>query len=92
MAPITLYFLQSSRAIRTAFLLEELGLDYNVEFFDRDANGNAPEEFRRAVPLGRSPAIKDGDLLLVESSAIAEYVMSLYPRVVCAETSFIDDR
>ena len=72
MAPITLYFLQTSRAIRTAFLLEALGLDYNVEYFDREANGDTPGNFRKSVPVGRAPAIKDGNLVLVESSAIAE--------------------
>jgi glutathione S-transferase len=49
-----------------------LGLDYNVEYFDREANGDTPSAFRKSVPVGRAPAIKDGDLVLVESSAIAE--------------------
>jgi glutathione S-transferase len=72
MAPITLYFLQTSRAIRTAFLLEALELDYTVEYFNREADGSTPEGFRKSVAVGRAPAIKDGDLVLVESSAIAE--------------------
>jgi len=72
MAPITLYFLQTSRAIRTAFLLEALGVDYNVEYFNREADGSTPDEFRKTVTVGRAPAIKDGDLVLVESAAIAE--------------------
>ena len=42
---ITLYFLQSSRAIRIAWLLEELGLEYKVVYFDREAGGAAPREF-----------------------------------------------
>lgn len=72
MAPIILYSLQTSRSIRIAFLLEALGLDYAVEKFDREANGDTPNEFRNHVPVGRAPAIRDGDLLLVESSAIIE--------------------
>jgi glutathione S-transferase len=72
MAPITLYFLQTSRAIRTAFLLEALELDYSVEYFNREADGSTPDGFRKTVAVGRAPAIKDGDLVLVESSAIAE--------------------
>lgn len=72
MAPIILYFLQTSRAIRTAFLLEALRLDYSVEFFNREADGNTPSNFRKNVPVGRAPAIRDGNLILVESSAIAE--------------------
>jgi glutathione S-transferase len=72
MAPITLYFLQMSRSIRTAFLLEALEVDYKVEYFDREGNGDTPQTFRKDVPVGRAPAIKDGDLVLVESNAIAE--------------------
>lgn len=72
MAPITLYFLQASRAIRSAFLLEALGLDYNVEYFNREANGDPPQTFRKHVAFGRAPAITDGDVTVVESAAIAE--------------------
>ena len=70
--PITLYFLQTSRSIRTAWLLEELGLEYNVERFDREANGDTPSAYRKNVAVGRAPAIKDGGMVLVESGAIAE--------------------
>lgn len=78
MAPITLYFLQTSRAIRSAFLLEALGLDYNVEYFNREANGDTPENFRKHVAVGRAPAITDGDMTVVESAAIAEYLCEKY--------------
>jgi glutathione S-transferase len=47
MPPITLYFLQASRCIRTAWLLEELGLDYELVFSDR-VNQKAPEDFKLA--------------------------------------------
>ncbi|KAJ9665021.1 hypothetical protein H2201_004886 [Coniosporium apollinis] len=54
MPDITLYFLQASRCIRTAWLLEELGLDYNVKFWDRE-NNRAPQEAKVASgnPLGK---------------------------------------
>lgn len=43
---IILYFLQSSRAIRIAWLLEELGLEYEVVYFEREEGGAAPEMFK----------------------------------------------
>ena len=75
MSHITLYFLQASRAIRIAWLLEELGLgDYKLEFSGREANRLPPPEFTAKIPapLGKSPTIKDGDLVVFESGAITE--------------------
>ena len=74
MPPITLWFLQASRCIRTAWLLEELGLDYEVKFSDRTSASKAPEDFKLGSgnPLGKFPTIKDGDLVVYESGAISE--------------------
>jgi len=71
---ITLYFLGSSRAIRIAWLLEELNLPYNLVSSPRASNGLAPPEFKANIPtaLGKSPTIKDGDIVLQESGAIVE--------------------
>ena len=80
MAPnLTLYFLQASRSIRTAWQLEELGLDYKVEFSDRD-NQKAPQHFKDSSGdgLGKFPVLQDDGLVISESGAIAEYV--LHPR------------
>lgn len=81
MPPITLYFLQASRCIRTAWLLEELGLDYELVFSDR-VNQKAPEDFKLASgnPLGKFPTIKDGKLTIGESGAINEYVSDTFDR------------
>ncbi|KAH8726834.1 hypothetical protein GQ44DRAFT_612886 [Phaeosphaeriaceae sp. PMI808] len=64
MPPITLFFLQASRSIRSAWLLEELGLDYNVKFSER-VNQKAPEQFKldSSNPLGKFPTLKDGGLV-----------------------------
>jgi glutathione S-transferase len=73
MPPITLYFLQGSRSIRTAWLLEELELDYEVKFSER-VNNKAPESFKLASgnPLGKFPTLKDDKLTIYESGAISE--------------------
>lgn len=73
MPKITLYFLQASRCIRTAWLLEELGLDYEVKFSPRE-NGVAPAAFKKeAGGLGKFPTLIDGDNVISESGNITEY-------------------
>jgi len=73
---ITLYFLNSSRAIRVAWILEALNLNYKLVAADRAPNGLAPPEFRGKIPgkLRKSPTITDGGLVLQESQAILEFV------------------
>lgn len=75
MPDITLYFLQASRSIRTAWLLEELGVDYRLEFSERENKVKAaPAAFKQSCgdALGKFPTLKDGDLTLGESGAITE--------------------
>jgi len=76
---ITLYFLQASRSIRVAWLLEELSLPYKSIYFDRE-NNKAPAEFKTESgnPLGKAPVLKDGDLTITESGAIVEYLIETY--------------
>lgn len=76
---ITLHALTQSRAYRIAWLLELLGLDYQVNLVARDpATSLAPAELRKLHPLGKSPLLQDGDLLLAESGAIVEYLLQRY--------------
>lgn len=81
MPEITLWFLQSSRCIRTAWLLEELGIDYNLKFSDR-VNQRAPAEFKAGSlnPLGKFPTIQDGSLTVYESGAINDYLCETYDK------------
>ncbi len=78
---ITLYFLQASRSIRIAWLLEELGLEYKNVFFPRE-NNKAPADFKTQSgnTLGKAPCLKDGGLTIGESGAITEYVSSFPSR------------
>ena len=73
MPKITLWFLQASRCIRNAWVLEELGLDYDVKFSNRE-NGVAPAGFKQeAGDLGKFPMLQDGDQEIAESGNITEY-------------------
>lgn len=84
MAPeITLYFLNASRSIRIAFLLEALDLPYTLIQADRAPNGLAPPDFKARIraagqALGKSPTLVDGDLVIAESGAIVEYLLEAY--------------
>jgi glutathione S-transferase len=71
---ITVYFLGASRAIRASWLLEELGLPYDLVTANRAPNGLARPEFKAKIPapLKKSPTIKDGDIVVQESGAIME--------------------
>ena len=75
---ITVYHLRPSRAERIAWLLEEAGVEYTVEAFDRDPTFRAPDALREVHPLGKSPLLRDGDRVIVESGAIVEYLVETY--------------
>jgi glutathione S-transferase len=72
---ITIYHLSTSRAERVIWLMEELGLQYQLERFQREPSMLAPATLREIHPLGKSPIIRDGDTVLVESGAILEYII-----------------
>ncbi|KAK0646740.1 glutathione S-transferase-like protein [Cercophora newfieldiana] len=77
---IKLYWLNESRAQRIVWLLEELGLDYEVVLFYRGENRFAPPELEKIHPLGKSPAVgitfpgQEKETVLVESGFIAQYL------------------
>ena len=73
---ITIYHLETSRSERIVWLMEELGLPYELEVFPRRPDIVAPEELKRIHPLGRAPVIRDADTVLAESGAIVEYVIA----------------
>jgi len=76
---IFVHHLNHSRSQRILWLLEELGLDYEVVKHFRDPTTNlAPPEVTAIHPLGKLPIIRDGDLTLAESGAIIEYLLERY--------------
>jgi len=73
---IVVHHLNESRSQRVLWLLEELGVDYEVRQYARDAVTRlAPPELKLVHPLGKSPVLQDGEQLLIESGAIVDYLL-----------------
>ena len=76
---IIVHHLNNSRSQRVLWLLEELGLEYQIKPYQRDRKTMlAPPELRQVHPLGKSPVITDGGNTLAESGAIIEYLAERY--------------
>lgn len=73
---VTIYHLGRSRSERIVWLMEELGLPYELVKFDRGPDRFAPQDLQQVHPLGRAPVIRDGDVVLAESGAIVEYLIT----------------
>ena len=73
---LTVHHLDNSRSQRVLWLLEELGVPYEIRHYKRDPKTmRAPPELRRVHPLGKSPVVVDGAVTLAESGAIIEYLV-----------------
>lgn len=76
---LTVHHLENSRSHRIVWLLEELGVDYEIKRYGRDKEtGLAPPELLEVHPLGKAPVIGDGDKTIAESGAIIEYLIYEY--------------
>lgn len=79
---LIVHHLNNSRSQRVLWMLEELGLDYEIHFYKRRPDMSAPDELRRIHPLGKSPIVEHLDanghrIILVETGAICEYLVDL---------------
>lgn len=76
---IVVHHLENSRSQRVLWMLEELGLPYEVKRYERNkATMLAPPELKRVHPLGKSPVIEDtsdGGRVIAETGAIVEYLV-----------------
>ena len=76
---VVVHHLNNSRSQRVLWLLEELGVPYDVKRYERDARSMlAPPSLLAIHPLGKSPVIVDGDVAVAESGAIIEYLVDKY--------------
>lgn len=78
---ITVHHLNNSRSQRILWLLEELGQNYEIKRYQRDAATNlAPDSLKAVHPLGKSPVITDNGVTVAESGTIVEYLIRKYGR------------
>ena len=76
---LLVHHLNNSRSQRVLWLLEELGLPYEIKPYQRDATTMlAPPELLAVHPLGKSPVIGDGPTTVAETGAIVEYLLERY--------------
>ncbi len=76
---LIVHHLNNSRSQRIIWLLEELGVPYDIVKYQRDAKTNlAPPELEKIHPLGKSPVITDDGETIAESAVILEYIVEKY--------------
>lgn len=75
---LTVHHLNNSRSQRVLWLLEELGVPYEIVRYNRQPNMLAPPELRAIHPLGKSPVITDNGNTIAESGAIVDYLVNTY--------------
>ncbi len=94
-ARLIVHHLSRSQSERIVWLAEELGLDYELRRYERRKDNRlAPPEYKALHPLGAAPVITHGDLVLGESAAIVEYLLTIFGEgrlaVSSSESTFSD--
>ncbi|MCF7500157.1 glutathione S-transferase [Pseudoalteromonas sp. L1] len=76
---IKLHHLNKSRSKRIIWLLEELGIDYDLVAYQRNPETFlAPDDLKEIHPLGKAPVIEDNGKIITESGAITDYLITTY--------------
>ena len=73
-----IYYAPNSRAVRAVWLFEELGLPYELVTFKLGDKTMRSPDYLKVHPMGRVPALEDGDVTIFESGAIVQYVLAKY--------------
>ncbi len=74
--PLILFHTPKSRSIRPLWLLEEMGLDFELNTIPYDSEYFASDAYRKINPMGKVPAFYDGEHLVLESTVILEYILA----------------
>ena len=74
--PLILFHTPNSRSLRPLWLLEEMGLEFELKTMTYDAAYFASDAYREINPMGKVPAFYDGDHLILESTVILEYILA----------------
>lgn len=84
---ITVHHLNNSRSQRILWMLEELGVPYEIKRYQRDPKTmQAPDSLKEVHPLGKAPVVTDGDMTIAESGAIIDYLAHTYgPKTMLPE-------
>jgi glutathione S-transferase len=77
---LLVHHLNNSRSQRVLWLLEELGLPYEIRHYKRQKNLRAPPELKAVDPLGKAPILQENDLTLTETGAIVDYIVETHAR------------
>src|SRR3979411_1227518 len=80
MAKLTLYHAAPSRSSITRWMLEEIGEPYDIHLLSLNKGDNRAPEFLAVNPMGKVPALKHGDVVITEASAICAYLADEFPR------------
>lgn len=75
---ITLHHLRIGRSLFTVWLLEEAGAQYDLKVYLRNADMRSQADIKAVHPLGKSPIIEDGELMLTESGVITNYILEKF--------------
>jgi len=84
MSSLTLYHASPSRSSVVLWMLEELGQPYDIHLLSLTKEENRKPDYLAINPMGKVPALKDGDATLAEAAAIAAYVAERYPEAKLA--------
>ena len=82
--PIRLYWCPNTRAVRALWLLEEIGAKYEIARIDVRKGEQSDPAFRAISPLGKVPALVDGETVVAESGAICVYLGDRFPEAKLA--------